>query len=70
MVQNNVIFNYSPKRKLFWIALGTILITFGGLMTIPFTIKGGNFYYGLLFTYLLVIIGILLIAWVLGDNNG
>ena len=61
-------FNHQPKKRVFWAVLGSILILFGGLITISLFVKGGDYWYGLIFTGIAVVFGILLIAWVFGDE--
>ena len=52
------------KNNTFWAVFGSILILFGITFTIPLTIKGGIYFYGLLITCAAIISGVLLIAWV------
>jgi len=48
-------------------ALGIILSILGVIWTIPLSLKGTPYTYGIILTSSMVIIGILLIAWAFGD---
>lgn len=55
------------KHRTFWGTLGVILVLFGGIYTIAFTLKGGRATYGLWVTGAAIFGGVLLMAWALGD---
>ena len=59
--------NIQMKNKTFIGVVGVLLVIFGFLMTIPLTIRGGIYNYGLIITLPSIIIGVLLIAWIIGE---
>lgn len=56
------------KKKIIWGMVGVILVVAGVLFTIPLSLN--EYFFGLIITGMLVIVGILLVAWVLIDEQG
>ena len=58
------------RNKTFLVALGSIFTIFGCFGSLFLVIKGGVYSYFLPATGLMVIIGVLVIAWCFGEENG
>ena len=56
----------NKKNTTFWGTVGTMLLIIGGLSTLSLAAANASIYWFIL-TGLLVIIGVLLIAWAVGD---
>lgn len=57
------------KHRTFWGVLGVIIFVFGFLWTLFIALQGGKYLYWLVLTGGGIIAGILLIAWVFGENE-
>ena len=55
------------KNKTLIGVIGVILSLFGLIMTIPLVLNGVPYVYGIILTGLMVVIGVILIAWAFGE---